>query len=194
VNALEVSYSFDDLVRWGATRLLTEEQIRAWFGDRDRATVGETLEIRVLPNIIFWTIMRPELIEERVIHQLAVELAEHLLARLRAEGHYIDFRSERVLAKMREWIAGSATLGELSVVRARAARAREDVQDIDDSAVWLGARVAVEASDTDARDAFRNAFYSAIEHDMGKKHQLEILNRVKVRLKELSTPKSEYEY
>lgn len=192
-TALDIEYSFQDLVGWGATRLLDEALVRRWFGARDRVTVGQTLEIPALPNIIFWTVMRPELIAEPIIHLLAVELAENFLARLRSEGTYIDFRSERVLVKKKLWAQQKATLGELSVIRARAERARADVADIDDPAVWRGARIAVQASQIDARNAFRKAFHTAIDHDFGKKHQLAILERVKLSLKELSTPKSEYE-
>jgi hypothetical protein len=185
MNLLDTDYGYDDLRRWGALEIYPEAQVRAWFGTRPRLSIGETLKLaRIRPSILFWVVLRAELVDERLLHGLAVDLAEALLARLRSEGHYIDFRTERVLLRKRAWIARQISLGELSVARQRAMQARGDVSEIDDPAVWIGAKAAVQASVDDGRTAITDVYYTALEHDASRAHQRAIVDGVRASLGE----------
>jgi hypothetical protein len=183
MNLLDRSYSYDDLVLWGATRIYSEEMVRNWAGPNQRLTVRETLVLPVSPSIIFWALMRPELVEENLMHGLAVDLAETVLAELRRQGVYIDFRSSRLLECCRAWLTGSKTVGERDVAVLKAEQARVDVSELDDPRVWLGAKIAVQAGGIDGRESFRNVFYTALDFDPSMRHTRGIMAGVAETLK-----------
>ena len=182
MNMLDKDYSYDDLVRWGALQLYGETQVRGWFGPRPRKTISDTLALPAPPSIVFWAVMRPELLDERLLHGLAVDLALAVLARIRNDGRYIDFRSERVLATKRAWVLEQISLGELSSAVLSAERARIDVAELPDETVWLGAKAAVQASGADGRVAFSDVYYTALEHDASVSNARAILDGVKASL------------
>jgi hypothetical protein len=185
MNILDIDYSFDDLRRWGALEMYPEAQVRAWFGSKPRLTIGETLDApRLRPGILFWAVLRREFMDERLLHGLAVDQAERVLQRVRAEGHYIDFRSERVLQRKRAWIARRISLGELGAALERAEQARIDISEIEDPAVWTGAKIAVQASHSDGRTAVTHAHYTALEYDASRAHQRAIVDAVRVTLRD----------
>lgn len=185
MNYLDLDFSLDDLRRWGALEIYDEAQVCAWFGQRARLTIGEAMSAaRLRPSILFWAVLRGELVDERLLHGLAVDLASALVSRIRAEGHYLDFRTERLLHRKRAWLAGQLTLGELSVARQGAMQARQDVAEIDDPAVWIAAKVVVQASAADGRKAFTDSYYTALEHDGSRAHQRAILEGVRMSLRD----------
>lgn len=165
MSLLERCVTWEQLARWGALRLYPERQVRAWFGDGSSLTVDQILAIGTKASRVYWTVMRPEVVPEPVLHLAAVGLAADLLDRLEEDGTYLDFRLRAALDHKRGWIAGRHSDGELAHHQRQAQQAQVDVAAhptcADDACVAaLAVRSALEL---DGTDAFKGVFYTVVD-------------------------------
>ena len=114
-----------------------------------------------------WAVLREELIDAPILHELACRCAERALSRIENP----DPRSLRVIEVKRAWLRGKATDEELAAAQdaARAARhatwaaAEAAALDSAEAAAWAAARYAVLAAAKDA--AFIAGYYMCRDHE-----------------------------
>jgi hypothetical protein len=154
---------YETLVARGMLDLYDEARVRRWMDGREEITVAEALQSGAPTSVIFWAVLREYLVGEHVLHQIAVDVANEVVDRQRAQGTYIDFRFERALAAKQAWLDGHLSLGELVVAANNAERAATDVAELDDPQVSTVAKLACQALISDADDAVSQTYYSFLD-------------------------------
>ena len=165
MSLLERTVSWDQLVRWGALRMYPEKQVRAWFGDGPDLTVDRVLAIGTKAPRVYWTVLRPEVVPDSVLHLVAHALCSDLLDRLEEEGAYLDFRLRVGLDHKLRWIRGGCTSGELAHHQRQADRAQVDVAEHPTGAAdaTLAASAVRSALDLDGSEAFKGVFFTVVD-------------------------------
>ena len=135
-----MSYTIDDVMSWKPC--YSREQVSGWFGARTCMTVDDLMELDISDDDKLWCLLRPHVISERKLHELACNYADHALQRERAAGHEPDRRSWAAIETKRRWLRGEATDQELAAAWS-AARAAEAAAE---AAAWVAARVAEAAA------------------------------------------------
>jgi hypothetical protein len=93
-----------------------------------------------------WLALRPELVDEPILHEFACRCAENALSLINNP----DPRSVEAIRVKRAWLKGEATGGELAAARAAAWAAAE-------SAAWAAAMAAAESAERAAAGAAARA-------------------------------------
>ena len=144
-----------DLLSWNPCSDWSEDRIRSVAGDKAQWTALDVLAMEaVSPVDRLWVVLRPQLIDESVLHELACRFVEETLPLY--ESQYPGDTSPRdAIAAKRAWLRGEITDEQLAWAAAAAdaawwaaamsARAAE--------AAWLAARSAWWAAATDGAAA-----------------------------------------
>ena len=94
---MAATVTVDDLLSWKPCH--SEAKIRDIAGNKQEWTAMEILALEhVLPEDRLWVVLRPELIDEPVLHELAWRFAERMLPAWAAElapGYAALFAAER---------------------------------------------------------------------------------------------------
>ena len=105
--------TIDDLLRWSRCEDWSEERIRAIAGRKKRWSALDVLALdSVPPADRLWVVLRPELIDERDLHELACRFAEHVLKNY--ESRFCDDRPRAAIAAKRAWLRGEIGNDSLS--------------------------------------------------------------------------------
>ena len=115
---MPLSITIDNLLSWGPCR--NHDKLRDLAADRERWTAIDILALDQPPGDLLWVVLRPELIHDRVLHELACDFAEHVLHLF--EGMYPDdARPRAAIEAKRAWLREEVGEGQLR--KAAAARA-----------------------------------------------------------------------
>ena len=114
---------------------------------------------------ILWILLRPEIISEMDLHELACKFAERALKRERKKGREPHIDSWNAIKVKRKWLKGKATDEELSAAESAAWYAAESAAR---SAAWSAARSA--------------AWYAARSAESERKYQLKKVIKVLEKL------------
>lgn len=156
------------------------------MGPRGALTIREMLSVQTHPGHIFWLVMRERYVPDWILQTLAVDLANEFLARAKAVGVYLDFRSWRAIETKQAWINSEVSTGALRVAIDKAALAREEVADLADTHVAAAASIVSEAMDFDAESAFSQTFYSFIERYSMRADRQWVLTQALIRLEQVA--------
>ncbi|MGD8305175.1 MAG: hypothetical protein PVF17_00845 [Ignavibacteria bacterium] len=127
------------------------EELRKKNNLGKRASVLEILKSGLKADDILWLVLRPEFIEEKILHELSIIFATRALKRERKAGREPHPDSWKAIEVKKKWLAGKATDKELSESESAAISAA-------DSAAWSAAYSAVYSA---AWSAARSATYSS---------------------------------
>lgn len=130
----------------------TEARVARLFAGRERLTALDVLALDIPADDRLWAVLRPELIPERDLHELACRFAERVLPLFEA-AHPHDSRPRAVIEAKRAWLRGEISDAELAAARdaAWAAWAASDAAwDAASDAAWAAARVS-ERAERDAQ-------------------------------------------
>lgn len=116
MGLLQQKISRSCVTQWGGDVALGEDVIQQLF-DSEEISLAKLLEKDVPPLCKCWVILRRQLIPEKVLHEIAQDLAEEYIKKLRTDKTYADFRTDRILEGKRKWINDEISLGELAVHR-----------------------------------------------------------------------------
>ena len=115
---MAATVTVDDLLSWKPCH--SEAKIRDIAGNKQEWTAMEILALEhVLPEDRLWVVLRPELIDEPVLHELACRFAERMLPAWESQ-YPTDTRPHAAIAAKRAWLHGEISDKELSVARAAA--------------------------------------------------------------------------
>ncbi len=182
MTLLNQRITYEQLISWGAANLYSEQHFRPWFGAEDSITVGQVLKLRTHASRIFWIIMREEILPPKLMHRMSIDMCLRFLDRLEGEGVYVDFRTRRVLDRGQAWLRGEISLGAYASARRKAAQALDDVSELENKLVSAGAHAACQAGLENARDAFRQVYYTVTEIFKSDEDMAEILRAVEKSL------------
>ena len=129
----------DDVIGWNPCYLREpdkgEPYLRKLYSARERWTalqiINEMPPQGVPVQDVLWTVLRPELVSEPTLHELACRYAEALLESERTVGREPDARSWAAVEAKRAWMRGEIDDDELAAARAAAW-----------AAAWAAARAA----------------------------------------------------
>ncbi|MNK51590.1 hypothetical protein D3C87_705020 [compost metagenome] len=147
---LDVIVTYEDCLQWGAPAIqgLSLEEFRAkYFADTEERALAHILSLPLHPLFALAAVLHSNQVEEQVLHGLALELGAFFLDAVRAEGVYIDFRSQLMLDTKRRWLNGQASTGEVASAYRLAAQAERDVSLLQDARVSAAAAVALAAGE-----------------------------------------------
>jgi hypothetical protein len=161
LSYLDKTIHYDEFIRWGAPTLLRvspEELRQAHFKTNERVTVSYVIDALVHhPGHIVWSLARHEVLDEATLHALGAELSAYFLSRLRQEGVYIDFRTQRLSDAKTRFANGEISLGELATARTHGFQAWHDVALHGDPKASAGATAALAFADPDLRKGILKA-------------------------------------
>ena len=100
----------------------------------------------VPPEDILWTVLRPEMIDEPALHELACRFAEAALEAERSAGREPDPRSWAAIAAKRAWLRGEIDDEDLAAAWAAAGDAAWAARDAARDAAWAAAWAARDAA------------------------------------------------
>lgn len=147
---LDVIVTHDACVRWGGPSVqgLTGEEFRSrYFEGCEERTLAQILELPIHPLMALAAVQHSHQVEERDLHGLALELATFALDALKAQGVYVDFRSQLMLDTKRRWLQGEASSGEVAAAYQLAQQAQRDVALLQDPRVSAAAAIALAAGE-----------------------------------------------
>ena len=107
-----MSYTIDDVMSWKPC--YSREQMSGWFRARSCMTVDDLMALDISDDDKLWCLLRPEVVPERKLHELACDYAERALERERKAGREPDERSWAAIETTRRWLRGEATDQELA--------------------------------------------------------------------------------
>ena len=103
---MPLSITIEDLLSWGPCR--DHQELCAMAAGRERWTALDILALDQPPSDLLWVVLRPELIPEHVLHELACDFAEHVLHLF--EGvHPSEDRPRAAIEAKRAWLRGEIT-------------------------------------------------------------------------------------
>ena len=106
------------LMSWKPCRSYTREIVSSLLGDGK--TPLEICDGDIPGQDCEWVLLRPEIIPEPELHELACKFAEHALLDERKSGREPDLRSWAAIEAKRKWLRKQITDEQLAAVRAAA--------------------------------------------------------------------------
>ena len=120
--------SVADLLAWRPCDGWTPESIRALAGRKRRWTAMDVLGLKkVNAADRLWAVLRPAMIEPRILHELVCRFAEHVLKYWERK-YPDDLRPRAAIAAKRAWLAGTISDAELSAARSDAESAARSAE------------------------------------------------------------------
>ena len=156
----QLTATVDDLLLWEPCSDWSEGRIRELAGAKQRWTALDVLDLPIQDDAKLWVVLRPALIAEPVLHELACRFAEEVLPIYERECPKDTNPRDAITAK-RAWLRGEITDEQLAAARAAAW-----------DAAWDAACAA-------ARDAARAAAGFAAR-DAARAKQVEIVRKALV--------------
>lgn len=149
----------DHVMSWRPCSAYTRERVTELWAGREALSALDVLALDIPERDRLWAVLRPEMIDENDLHELACRFAEQsapIWERWAAE-HAPDKVSvcRDTIAVMRLWMQGEATGEVLAAARAAASAAARDAAWVASDAAWEAAWAAWAASD--AAEAARAA-------------------------------------
>ena len=142
----------------------TEKQIKTIAGKKNNWTALDILNLKHIPSEDkLWAVLRPELIDDNIMHEFACRCAEGALKLIDNP----DPRSIAAIKAKRDWIAGVISDDELDAANSAAwSAARSAASSAAWSAAWSAARSAAwsaanSVASSVASSAARSAAWSA---------------------------------
>jgi hypothetical protein len=171
---IDRTVTVEDVLAWEPCDDYTHERLLELAAGRERMSVLEILDLDIPPDDRLWVVLRPELIDDEDLHELACRFAEAVLPIWEAK-YPEDRRPHAAIAAKRAWLRGEITGAELEAARdaareaalvaarakARAVAreaAREALRSAAQSEAWEASPAAARAA---AREALRSAAWSA---------------------------------
>jgi hypothetical protein len=130
-------------------------ELHSSLGYPEEMTIEEILHCDYRPEDILWLILRPEIIPERLLHELSIIFAERSLMKEVEAGRFPDPRSWWAVNAKKLWLQGKISDEELEKARAYADAAAAYAADAADAAYAAAAAAAADA------DAAAYAAYAA---------------------------------
>lgn len=159
MSVWEREFTLKQVLAWGATRAFPERQVRLWFGGRSAVTIHAALHTEDVPlAVVYWAVMREQLLPQALLHRLAVRLATQVLDRFGQAGTAVDPRTRAVLAAKSAWLEGRISLGELLRIKREAERVHRDLLSSGNERGSAASQAVLVAALEDARDAFRRCY------------------------------------
>lgn len=110
----ELKCTIEDVLSWRPCSEYTEESIKKLFGRKKYLTAIQILNIENISiEHRFWAVLRPKLIDEKILHNFACNVAEWALNNERKAGREPDPRSWTVIDAKRKWLKSEITDAEL---------------------------------------------------------------------------------
>jgi len=116
----------------------TPQRVAALWAGRETLTAMDMLDLDIPADDRLWAVLRPELIPEKMLHELACDFAAATLY-IWEKKYPNDKRPHNTIAVKRLWIRGEATDDELAAARAAAGDAAGAAAG---DAAWVAAGVA----------------------------------------------------
>ena len=135
----------DDLLGWEPCSRWTEDCIRNVAGKKERWSALEVLDLPILPEEKLWIVLRPELIPEPLLHELACRFAEQVLP-IWESRYPEDQRLRLAIEAKRAWIRGEISRGELDAAGSAAWSARAVAEAVARAAARAVAWAAADAA------------------------------------------------
>lgn len=108
------SVTVDEVMSWHpCDPPYTREYVEELFAGRATITALDILDMDIPPEDKLWAVLRPELIPDPMLHELACRFAEDVLP-LYEERYPNDNRPRKVIETKRRWLRGDATDEELA--------------------------------------------------------------------------------
>ena len=128
--------TIDDLLSWRPCSEWTESRIREIAGDRIEWTALDLLALdQVTAADRLWVVLRPELIHEPILHELACRFAEEVLPIWESQ-YPEDRRPHEAIEAKRAWLRGEISDDQLAAAGAAAWAAAWDAAR---AAAWAAA-------------------------------------------------------
>lgn len=105
----------DDVMSWGPC--WDRDEVEDAAGGQTSLTPLEIADLKIKVSDRLWVLLRPEIIEEKHLHELACVFAECALAAAREAGREPDARSWAAIETKRKWLRGEATDEQLAAAR-----------------------------------------------------------------------------
>jgi len=149
-----------EIIVWGpCDPPYSPEYVRELAGGKTDWTALEILDLDIPPADRLWVVLRPELIEEHVLHTFGCDCAEWALENERQHGREPHPDSWKAVEVKRAWIRSEASDEELAAARSDA---RSVAWATAGTAAWTAARAAAwDAAGAAAWDAAWDAAWTA---------------------------------
>ena len=130
--------TIDEVMSWHPCENYTRKRVTDLFAGRETITALDIFDLDIPDEDKLWAVLRPGLIPEPTLHELACRFAEAALSKERSAGREPDPRSWAAIEAKRAWLRGEATDEELRAARVAA----EDVPEAAWAAAWTAAEAA----------------------------------------------------